>query len=1520
MSKKPRFGYEVIGTFSELPNFVERPLCAVCVVAPVTQAKLSTTVAEYLLPPAIQTAIALGKRVSAFLRLLSSTEAKAIERAQLQHSELMTALTDFRGLYSGSPRADRTLAQYARQNSQIVSLLSAYTDDGQIVPQLKTRPSYSPKFGGAREDVLEQANWLYRTQRGLTLRDLSDFRRRSYGVESDRDTLRAALLAGGWAEDGDDWLPAGEYYTGSLWPRYDRATARAAAGDPVATSQATRLLEAIAPVTLSAIEPDPRLPWIPETILRIWIELWTGGPCPELERRNYYLIPKGVSLLALLKREAISLSLAMVIGFLNIDYAVFAIDKPTKEIDLRTGKPEEDSEAQARARLDYEGKALTSWRSYLAENPSAANAVVEAYNRVYRGYVEPTYNEPYTYPSRWGTRVTLRPHQEAGAARLLAHNGGLLAFDVGVGKTFTGIATIAKLREQGKARRPAVVVPNTLLFQWLKQIQAALPDYRVLVIGAERYIGRSGALTSRTDTPEERAAKWRMFQAGGADLVLVSYTTFARAMVRSESRVSFIYASPPMLRLFGVEARKAEADAEDKDDKKKKKKPKKASKAALERLFAQPENRGMSEAELESLAESIALNSEREREADRQALRQLLSSLSTYTEREQAVLKNRIERWASAQPLESDPGIFWEDLGIDALFLDEAQNMKNLWPYLRGDNEKPPKYLGAIDRPSQRALEFAIRAYLVRRKNGGSGVFLLSATPAKNSPIEYFSLISLVDGEAWTKLGITDSGIFVTRYLKIERKLVLDTDLSQIYRQVVVGFMNIPELRDAIYRVSEFRTAEEVGLKLPKTDVYNIKVPMDEQQREQHARLIALYRENIADRSAGARNAALGALMKLVQVSIHGELLTPPSRDGWTRSNWNQVRNPSSPKFERCGSEVVMKKRCGHLVFLETVAAQYFFREVLVSKGVARERIAILNAEEAPTPLRRQVIAESFNGTPAILDAEGNVEMEAVLPLYDVVIANSVAYEGIDLHIRTCMVHHLDLPYEPATLQQRNGRAVRQGNTQAVIAIYYYISTGSIDAARLTIILGKLTWMKDILQSADRETNNPAAGSELSNDDLVSFLYSDADLPTLKAEIAKRKEEEDRRVARRRAWQLTKRIAETSGHAPKGPVELNQEEYATRELVRQLKEIPTQTWPWHSTMLKYLLDGYALTLLDLRYRTDESGETAEQAGEEGIVTVPLWERAVFVSSIDSKIEFQVGLAKTDYVSIRMAESIEWVRINSLLLNSSNLPQLVALHRALRKAGPEQYDPMLWPVTVDKLGIEQRLTEALPLLAEQGLAALGMLHAPDTWRQQVWDTWGAKILDRLPSSQRVPLAVGPVFGNAGTAGQQPLPWTEQGHRQFVERAKGTPNKWADLNALSESWFQRPFPKGILGKAEESMTVNVRTKDGIVPTTATWMSGGLSVTMMTPATLPAGWIQGYSVTHVATGMKLGNGSRAGERAQRLAEWLLTLGIDFTQTKVATTKLTVPLLDKLTDWLESQPFLVSVEEIQAKFQELQ
>jgi hypothetical protein len=116
----------------------------------------------------------------------------------------------------------------------------------------------------------------------------------------------------------------------------------------------------------------------------------------------------------------------------------------------------------------------------------------------------------------------------------------------------------------------------------------------------------------------------------------------------------------------------------------------------------------------------------------------------------------------------------------------------------------------------------------------------------------------------------------------------------------------------------------------------------------------------------------------------------------------------SSPKLEYCAAESSEKDEA---VITSSSLSQSQRTTGCAScwlpKGIRRERIAILNAEEAPTALSRQVIAEKFNGTPADSGrSSGNVEVrrECAL-LIDVVIANSVAYEGTDLHIRTCMVH-----------------------------------------------------------------------------------------------------------------------------------------------------------------------------------------------------------------------------------------------------------------------------------------------------------------------------------------------------------------------------------------------------------------------------------------------------------------------------------------------------------------------------------
>ena len=69
-----------------------------------------------------------------------------------------------------------------------------------------------------------------------------------------------------------------------------------------------------------------------------------------------------------------------------------------------------------------------------------------------------------------------------------ANRGGLLAFDVGVGKTYTGIGLLARARQEGWVKRPVILVPNSIIWKWHRDVARVLPDYRVAVIGSKQKI------------------------------------------------------------------------------------------------------------------------------------------------------------------------------------------------------------------------------------------------------------------------------------------------------------------------------------------------------------------------------------------------------------------------------------------------------------------------------------------------------------------------------------------------------------------------------------------------------------------------------------------------------------------------------------------------------------------------------------------------------------------------------------------------------------------------------------------------------------------------------------------------------------------------------------------------------------------------------------------------------------------------------------------------------------------------
>ncbi|MEZ4435411.1 MAG: DEAD/DEAH box helicase [bacterium] len=446
----------------------------------------------------------------------------------------------------------------------------------------------------------------------------------------------------------------------------------------------------------------------------------------------------------------------------------------------------------------------------------------------------------------------------------------------------------------------------------------------------------------------------------------------------------------------------------------------------------------------------------------------------------EAVLALKLELGADIQP----DGVEWSDLPIDCVVVDEAQNYK-------GTNEPKareggvPQFMGSTA-PSKRAWNLYARLASVLKRLGM--VFLLSATPAKNSPIELYNLVQLMKPELWTDHGIYDSEGFISRFVKIELRGVIDTNGEYAQRAAVVGFQRLDELALILDRFCEFLMPQDVGLKVPEAEVKIVSVEMDPDQAEVYSDLRKRGEAALAAARRGIKAAAkslLGILNHMASVAIHPAAIVRSDRlvvgrDGKPKPppalSYAEAGDfpPHSPKIDALVERIVNNgTSCGHIVFVNQLCVHRWVHDALIKAGVPAAQIGVLNGTLTPSSKQRQAVARAFNG--------GRLR---------VVIANAVAYEGLDLQTRTCSIHHLDLPWEPATLTQRNGRAVRQGNRLDVVEIVYYLTADTIDGYRLQMIDGKHGWLGELLKGND-SVANPASGGAFSDDDLLMLLATD---------------------------------------------------------------------------------------------------------------------------------------------------------------------------------------------------------------------------------------------------------------------------------------------------------------------------------------------------------------------------------------------------------------------------------------------
>jgi hypothetical protein len=575
----------------------------------------------------------------------------------------------------------------------------------------------------------------------------------------------------------------------------------------------------------------------------------------------------------------------------------------------------------------------------------------------------------------------------------------------------------------------------------------------------------------------------------------------------------------------------------------------------------------------------------------------------------------------------------------------------------------------------------------VRKRSGGAGVVLLSATPAKNSPLEFYNLIQYVDHDAFARLGILDPEQFIDRYCKILTREVVTMNATVEQAAACVGFRELHELRELVFRYGEFVTGDDVekagsqarnltwralvdeygssieeiarvwgwgktdvekgilvgrgqvpverpddaagaveeveapraksdrrrsalaaqvlangrtwlqlleticvrvgvplaiglddGLKLPKPWVRRIELEGNEIQtakRNAYKKAIEAKLENPASQDS---KSLLGMLASLSLVGIHpalderrevtndeGDVTREPI---WTWETAEDISTPHSPKLDAVAAEIMKRPGCGHIVFVENIAVHVWLRMVLTEAGMPAERIAILNAASGNpnrSPADRQRIAQEFNGSPAVPGTDGALGEPESLPKYDVIIANQVAYEGINLQTRTCAVHHVDMPWEPATLQQRNGRAWRQGNEFLAIQIIYYMARCFPDGMKFNMIQGKRGWMADLIESQARETNNPGAQMEVGPEEVLAMLACDATVVRAMFAALREKAAAEARVKQAEAASTSLRGAVSRfqrAAAMSNPIEAARLRSEAQQRIDDLQHVDPKAWPW----------------------------------------------------------------------------------------------------------------------------------------------------------------------------------------------------------------------------------------------------------------------------------------------------------------------------------------------------------------------
>lgn len=879
------------------------------------------------------------------------------------------------------------------------------------------------------------------------------------------------------------------YLSGNVRQKLEEAKA-AAAEDP-AYERNVAALEAVQPedVTISDIEVSLASRWMPTEITSAFASELMDTPInvTYIRAANLYSVAGGSS--ARSQEFAVDgmSANAILAHALNGTNPVIKVNQGTS----KEPKMVVDTVATAAAQRhrDKMNEQFVSWLRTSDVQVEAADGqlhpvqtlAAKEYNRRANSIVPPTYDGTHLALPGVSSIVNRLPHRMSVIARIIQEGAAVMAHGVGSGKTFSQIVAAMELRRLGIARKPMIVVQKATIGQFARSFREAYPDARILVANEQTFSAKN------------RKRLMAQVALGDWDAVIVTQPQFDLIKV-SDAKQSAYYNK----QIWELDS-------------------------AISHAAAAEGKRAPTVKRLESMRETLL-----------------------------GKLKKVGERIASR----ADNTLDFEELGVDFLMVDEAHAYKRAMIVTRKVNVK-----GVPSGGSDRAFNLMLKLQHIQEPRGGRGAVLATGTPITNTMAEAYVMLKLATPRVLTDVDIDNFDAFADTFA--QTKADVERTWSGTFKMVtrLKKLVNGPELVKMIRTGFDVKMGnEELGLKVPKIiggkpaivvipqtpasatindtimSVADAWENMEPRERAESSwvPLVTmgmgmagsldprLVDPALSDDPGSKVNTAVGKVLEIYKASaatkgtqiifadrfkpVNVERLMSLAGGGRadavdavdvdmtaeTDAEADTITNDDADADESAASRAEDEEyAAGGFNLYHDIKAK------LIAQGVPEHEIAIIH-DFNTDKTRAQLFMQMNSGDVRIL--LGSTEKAGV---------------GVNVQELLVAVHHLDPPRSmtPAMMEQRNGRIIRQGNTNESVHILQYGVEASMDANIYQMLETKQRFITQLLsgKAVGRQFNDPADEILLSMAEMKAMVLGD---DRIIRQITLRKELDDLRNER----------------------------------------------------------------------------------------------------------------------------------------------------------------------------------------------------------------------------------------------------------------------------------------------------------------------------------------------------------------------------------------------------------------------